>query len=321
MAFVRLCLRLQRFEIGAVVVLIGLLVAAAAIVSFHLTALVPDASCFGIWFSGSQPPGTAVCGGAISEFFVVDAGQASRVMLLFSVAPVLVGLLLGAPLVAREIEAGTAPLAWSLSGSRLRWLALRLTPMLLLVVALLCIAGLASQVLLSARQPWVPNGETFLDPAGHGFVIVTRGVAAFLLSVAIGAIVGRQLPAVIVAAAILAAGFSVGEIARTRWLYDTAVRTPLTEPISPTGMPGAAIFGSASRTFDGRVISDEEALSLMPAGEDPATWMADNFEGVYLAVPGDRYRDWVLVESAVLVASWPMALAVTSAVVRRKRVL
>ena len=41
-------------------------------------------------------------------------------------APILMGLFLGVPLVARELESRTAPLAWSLSRSRRRWRGFRL---------------------------------------------------------------------------------------------------------------------------------------------------------------------------------------------------
>ena len=39
------------------------------------------------------------------------------------VFPLVAGLLAGGPIVARELESGTARLAWSLGPSRLRWLA------------------------------------------------------------------------------------------------------------------------------------------------------------------------------------------------------
>ena len=48
-------------------------------------------------------------------------------VLLMALAPALLGAFLGAPLVARELEAGTYRLAWTQSVSRRRWLASKLT--------------------------------------------------------------------------------------------------------------------------------------------------------------------------------------------------
>ena len=43
--------------------------------------------------------------------------------------PFAVGLFLGVPVVAREVEGRTAPIAWTLSRSRLRWLLQRVIPL------------------------------------------------------------------------------------------------------------------------------------------------------------------------------------------------
>ena len=47
-----------------------------------------------------------------------------------AVFPVVAGLLAGGPIVARELESGTARLAWSLGPSRLRWFVQRAVPIL-----------------------------------------------------------------------------------------------------------------------------------------------------------------------------------------------
>ena len=42
-------------------------------------------------------------------------------------APAVIGLFWGAPLIARELETGTSALAWNQSVTRTRWLAVKLT--------------------------------------------------------------------------------------------------------------------------------------------------------------------------------------------------
>ena len=59
------------------------------------------------------------------------------------VLPVVAGVILGAPLVAAEIERRTAALAWSIAPSRMRWFAERLIVLgaLIVLVSLILAAG------------------------------------------------------------------------------------------------------------------------------------------------------------------------------------
>ena len=64
--------------------------------------------------------------------------QTAQLLLRLSeLAPFAVGILLGAPLVAREIDGRTAQLAWTMSRSRTRWLVGRIGfPVVVAVVSL-----------------------------------------------------------------------------------------------------------------------------------------------------------------------------------------
>ena len=74
-------------------------------------------------------------------------GFANAIFLLASFAvlfvPGIVGVFWGAPLVARELEAGTHRLAWSQSVSRTRWLAVKLGLTGLAAMAVAGVCGLA----------------------------------------------------------------------------------------------------------------------------------------------------------------------------------
>jgi len=65
---------------------------------------------------------------------------------LLLAAPALVGVFWGAPLVTREIEAGTFRLAWTQSVTRARWLAVKL--------GLIGLASMAAVGLLSLMVGW-----------------------------------------------------------------------------------------------------------------------------------------------------------------------
>jgi hypothetical protein len=114
--------------------------------------------------------------------------------------PLFFGVVLGAPLVAREIENGTAPLSWALAGSRRRWLAWRLAAMIVLLVPLMILLGLASDFLDAAANPGMNPWASFTDYAGRGAILVFWGLAAFAGTVALSSMLGRTMPALIIAA-------------------------------------------------------------------------------------------------------------------------
>src|SRR5690348_1484212 len=79
-------------------------------------------------------------------------------VVIILLAPAVIGLFWGAPLIARELEDGTSSLAWSQSVTRTRWLAVKLT-----------VGGLAAMAVtegLSLMQAWwaAPIGRA----VGHG---------------------------------------------------------------------------------------------------------------------------------------------------------
>src|SRR5580692_8666816 len=78
-------------------------------------------------------------------------------------APAVIGLFWGAPLIARELETGTAALAWNQSVTRTRWLAVKL------VIGAL--AAMAVTEALSLMQTWweAPVSQAGADGASVGF--------------------------------------------------------------------------------------------------------------------------------------------------------
>lgn len=118
----------------------------------------------------------------------------SAFTLLLLLAPVLAGLFLGAPLLAREAENGTVRLAWTQAASRTRWLAAQVVP----VACLLALAGLgigaefrwwAGPLVIRARS-WSPEFFTLNPLPMAGWALL-----AFTLGLALGAAIRRTLPA------------------------------------------------------------------------------------------------------------------------------
>jgi hypothetical protein len=162
----------------------------------------------------------------------------ASVFVLYAV-PALIGLFWGAPLVAREFEAGTLRLAWNQSVSRNRWLAVKL--------GLVGLAAIATAGLLSLLITWWSSpvdralnyaganaaiGLNRLDPTLFGVRgIAPIGYAAFAvaLGVTFGVLIRRTVPAM---AATLATFVGV-EVVWAKWVRQhlippTVVKAPLT---------------------------------------------------------------------------------------------
>ena len=136
-------------------------------------------------------------------------------VVIILLAPAVIGLFWGAPLIARELETGTSALAWNQSVTRTRWLAVKLA-----------VGGLAAMAVtegLSLMQAWwaAPIGRAVglggggsnlamgrfspLVFATHGITPLGYAAFAFTLGVTAGALIRRTVPAMAVTLAIFAA--------------------------------------------------------------------------------------------------------------------
>ena len=191
--------------------------------------------------------------------------------LVMLVVPALIGIFWGAPLIARELEAGTQRLAWTQSVTRGRWVAVKLG---LVGLASMATAGLLSLMVTWWSSPFDRIGAGRLDPAIFG----ERGIApvgyaafAFALGVTAGMLIRRTVPAMAVTLAVFAAVQAAFEL-RIRfhlmpplrlasalnmgWVTQTgsggpAGRGSLFVGISPT-LPGAWIGSSQVTTAAGQ---------------------------------------------------------------------
>ncbi len=118
-------------------------------------------------------------------------------------------MLLGAPLVAREIDGGTAQLAWSIGRSRTWWLLRRIAFIALIVALLLATLAVASEVLATMLAPDRNLSADFVWFGRRGWLIVARGMGALILGMLVGAAIGRVLPAILAAALVTALVFVV----------------------------------------------------------------------------------------------------------------
>jgi hypothetical protein len=259
----------------------------------------------------------APCGGpAEAGQYYTDASQDIQMVFPFAGAlPFVAGLVLGVPLASRELEHRTAHLAWPMSRSRPRWLALRLLPLALLGLLALVPAGLAGEVLTRHYYPLTDPGANFEQYGIRGPILVARFVPALLLGAIAGLLVGRQLPALLVAGA-LAAGMGAG-LSALRPFGAAPVERPsrfLEDPVQVGNLYQDIVY----RDAQGNLMPEERAWELLGIPEDevePDLLPRETF----LVIPGTRYPE-VLARETGVIAAGSIVLAVgLVAAVRRGR--
>lgn len=135
----------------------------------------------------------ADCNAVTAHFKGLDAQLAALLSALATAAPVLFGVFLGAPLVARELEVGTYRLAWTQSVTRTRWIATRLG-LAALVAAVL--VGLLSWAVTWWQHPFdLVNVALWNDFDQRDLVPAAYAVFAVALGALLGALVRRTLVA------------------------------------------------------------------------------------------------------------------------------
>ena len=153
----------------------------------------------------------------------------------------IIGAMVGAPLVAREVEQRTHLAAWTQSVSRRRWYLAK-------IVALgtgLAVAGLTAGTANAWLQHQLTAGAT-TNSRWSWFVSVNLALAgeaalAFALGVAFGALLRRTLPAIGAALA----GFVV-LLLGARWMVQALIPASKTTGPHFTAPPGSWILGSGT---------------------------------------------------------------------------
>ncbi|GAB3468120.1 hypothetical protein [Actinophytocola sediminis] len=228
--------------------------------------------------------------------------------------PGLVGLFLGAPMLTREFEAGTAKLAWTQSVSRHRWLVTKLV----VLGGVVTLGGLALGTMINA---WLATFRETGD--GYRFQLLPlfggSGVAAgawwlfaFVLGVAAGLALRRTLPAMAVAFA----GYLVAFVVIASPLVD--FRDMYAEPVQVVQTGATDILPDGSWRLDSQWLdgagqattADAYVLALDAGCADEGVrfdYSPCLFEhGYQLAVdyyPPSMYWRFQWTETAILVAA------------------
>lgn len=312
----RLPLRLHRLELVALAAVATALVAGALVVAAQLDGLGVPTACFLPTPDPSAAPPTGLDCRGVNAFWDMAGISTSSLRPLAAVFPFLVGLFLGVPLVGRELETGTARLAWSLSPSRTRWLLGRLGPLALVTLALLVPVALSMDRLEAASNPAVDPWRSFSDSAQRGLTMIGWGMAVLGIGTLAGAVLGRQLPALMVAGLVCVAAWIVVDEGTTRWMSAEAV--PLS---SQSDMLGARWLDMRFRDLaTGELLTATEFASHVPPEyRTDGDWQAAHFQSISFGIPGSRYREVDVVIGGIAVAIGAASLRAAAAVVSRRR--
>jgi ABC-type transport system involved in multi-copper enzyme maturation permease subunit len=270
------------------------------------------------------------CGEKIQQF-AGDQNRASQLMAAFLPLPVLFGLFLGAPLLAREYESGTYRFAFTQDAGRTRWL---VTKIVLLIGFTIVATTAFTLVVMWWYAPLVPLdgrlGATGIQEI-YGAVFVGRAVFALALGIFAGALLRRVVPAI---GATLVGWVAVVVLAIVSLRQHLMTPITLLNPAAPTtaaavsagdGDPSGWILSDIWRTPTGHVLNFGQVENLQYeaslAGHklDFAAYMANKgYTHTVVYQPLSRFWDFQIIETAGLAVLATVLLAAAVWLVRRR---
>ena len=267
------------------------------------------------------------CGRALIAFNARFGIFQQPVNLAFIVLPVLSGMFIGAPLLAREFEQGTHEMVWTQGITRRKWLFIKVA---ILGSATIAMAG----ILAVAGHEWitaVPDDSYHqwfaFDVQGPEFV--AYALFSFALGVAAGAAIGRTVPAMAsVLVGFLAVRAAIELFARRNFL------PPVTTEVSgslisgqgqawlignqrPVDMHGISISSGQFDQITNACLSP--ATGILPGNFDlQACWHEHGIKVLQTYQPAERFPLFQGIEAAIFVIAAIALLGFAVWLVRRR---
>lgn len=307
---IRLTIRLHRAEL---IVLGGILVALAAaafVVAGWLDATGYGRACANP--TGEQPV-SASCEALGRKFYDLSGSLGGPIAGLLVAVAYGAAAMLGVPVVGRELERGTTRLAWSVAPSRRRWYLGRLVPVLVALVGVTFLAGIATDRLATASMPGLDMANAFESFGTRGALVAARAILVFAIAVAMGAVLGRVLPALMVAAVLAWASLSYGSQIHDRIIVGEAIVVD-----AEAGRPGDRYVDQRFRLPDGSLVGWDVIEQIDPPPQDGSEWRP-KYPMVSLIVPGNRSRGVEAREALALGSGTIVWLGLAGLVVSRRR--
>lgn len=310
-------------------------IAAVLLAAFAAFMVFTGVQVAGQWHSAlAACTASHTCGNLPGSLFLGSHTVGFLIILTLGL-PVVLGMLLGAPLVAAEAETGTSVFAWTQGITRLHWLVGKAG------WALLASAAVSGAV--SALITWWSGPDNALQADGFkpgrfdimGIVPVGYTVFAVALGIAAGTLLRRTLPAIAVTlAGFIAARAVIFIWARQRYMGAVTHVYGLTQGYSPAGAAWQVAAGTV--TPDGRLVSmtggsdiaTNVSSSMIPASchgiPDRAIlscMQSAGFRQFVTYQPQGRYWAFQAIETGIFIALAAALLAGTFYLIRQRDVL
>lgn len=239
-------------------------------------------------------------------------------------APALVGILVGAPLIARELEQRTYLLAWTQSVTRRRWLLVKLAA---IIGGALLVSALLTALIVWWRGPFDQiNGR--MSPDGFDFegtVPLAYMAFAMALAIAAGTLLRRAIPAMVVTLA----GFVAVRLPIDRWVRPYLYQRPITLNVDalaaggPTRADWMLDFGFADHA--GHRLATDQVFNTCAPSAGPGSKIAvfqcvqtHHWLITYVYQPASRFWRFQLAETAIYLVLTIGLLALTYWWVQRR---
>ena len=256
-----------------------------------------------------------ICEDAVSAF---DGEFGSAVNIAFYsvllIAPGLLGVIIGAPLIASELEYGTWRLAWSQTVPRTRWLAVKLA---LVTGGLIVLGAAMTAVITWYRAPMDRLTGHFLQNIYdyEGLVLTAYILCAFGFAVLAGLLIRRSIPAMIAA--------FIPWLA-IRLVVEFMLRSHLLAPLTLVQTCTAAAAAAGGCNGNGGGNGGMGISSIPPATGHIGDWVLSiggNSQGTQTVItyqPADRFWTFQSIEAGIFVALTAAALGAAIWLLRRR---
>ena len=177
----------------------------------------------------------------------------------------------------------------------------------------------------AAMQPNDDLARSFHFEGSRGVIIVSRGILALGVGVLVGAIVGRQLPALLVGLIVTGLLYAAVTVAIGRWNETEAIEAWYDQDL------GALLFvGSGVRLASGERLSmgefygagseafQSEDGQLYATAADAEAEREPIGQEYILVIPGERYPE-IMVRSSLVTAGAGILLMIGAALVTSRR--
>ncbi len=320
--------RQHRFALAGVAALLGAIAACYLIAGLQLHhAYATAIAC--------HPASSFACGDLVNAFNGKYGFLANG--FLPQVVPVLIGALVGASVLAREMETGTYRFAWTQGFGRWRW---ALAKLVALAIVVATAAGAISVLFSWYYQPYFaasnqslnlsevsPFTPPLFDLRGVSFAAWT--LAAFAIGALAGMLIRRVVPAIAATLAVYAGlALAAGGLLRQHYL------TPMVT--SSLNLPGSAwILSQQWFTKGGQLVSQSVLGQVLQKGAPPqfagkggvpkslSAWrylVQHGYTQLTTYQPADRFWPFQWIEGGWLLALSVLLIALTVWLVRRRAV-